>query len=96
MKCPPRHAGRCWGCARASLVATGFLLLVAGPLDAIWLGGGGNWSQPTNWSVGVIPNNTPQTNYLVLIDNGHAVHSVVTQDVSVIINALDISAADQR
>ena len=37
-----------------------------------WLGGTGNWSNPANWSAGVVPNNSSDgsTVYNVTIDSG--------------------------
>jgi hypothetical protein len=35
-----------------------------------WLGGTGNWSNPANWSAGVVPNNSGSTVYNVIINSG--------------------------
>jgi hypothetical protein len=64
--------------------------------NAVWLGGAGVWSDTTKWSGGTVPHNTGGNNYVVFIDNGNAVASIVTQDVNgATINALNISAGDR-
>jgi ATP-dependent protease HslVU (ClpYQ) peptidase subunit len=77
------------------LVALGSEPAPAAVTNAIWLGGGGNWSQNTNWSTGGFPNNGGGNNYVAWIDQGNAVNSTVTQDVSVTINALNVSMGDR-
>jgi len=42
-----------------------------------WLGGNGNWSSASSWSVGV-----PTSSNAVQIDNGNAAHSAVALDIS--------------
>ncbi len=38
---------------------------------ATWLGGTGNWSDPTKWNIGEVPNNGVDT-YDVVINSGSA------------------------
>src|SRR5437762_13326938 len=61
--------------------------------NATWNGGTGVWNLATNWSGGVVPNNGADT-FTVFIDGGKAVNSVVTDDVNVTINALNVDAGD--
>ncbi|MGC2322436.1 MAG: SBBP repeat-containing protein, partial [Terriglobales bacterium] len=56
-----------------------------------WLGGTGNWSDSTKWSTGVVPNSTSVN---VCIDNGNAVASQVTLDISASVGNLTIDAND--
>lgn len=35
---------------------------------AHWIGGSGNWSDPTHWDIGVVPNNSGGITYSVVID----------------------------
>ena len=42
-------------------------------LNAAWNGGAGNWSAGTNWSGGVVPNNSGEDSYSVFIDGGNPV-----------------------
>ena len=65
---------------RASLTVAILLTCVhfatAAQQTANWLGGNGNWTDPTKWSGGVVPNNGADT-YNLNIDNGNAVASTV-------------------
>ena len=56
-----------------------------------WLGGTGNWSNAAMWSTGAVPNSA-STN--VCIDDGNAVASVVTLDISVTVGTLTIDSGD--
>ena len=81
--------------------AEGPLILVHGDLDsrrwktagcsngvtAHWIGGSGNWSDPTHWDIGAMPNNTGSTTYSVVIDLP-ASNLVITIDQGVTINSL--------
>src|SRR5687767_11664628 len=52
--------------------------LFAAEQNATWLGGTGNWTDPTKWSTGVVPNNNaPADTFSVNIDNGNATASAV-------------------
>jgi autotransporter-associated beta strand protein len=57
----------------------------------IWLGGVGNWNDPTQWSIGIVPNDPALS---VAIDNGNAALSVVTLDISPTIASLTIDSGD--
>ena len=37
-------------------------------LEAHWIGGSGNWSDPTNWDIGVAPHNSGTDSYAVVVD----------------------------
>src|SRR5271157_557793 len=54
----------------------------------IWLGGAGNYSSAAKWSLGVVPNNTTQATYSVVIANS----SAVTLDINPTIDNLTIDA----
>jgi hypothetical protein len=56
-----------------------------------WLGGTGNWSNAAMWSTGVVPNSTSVN---VCIDDGNAIASVVTLDISVNVGTLTIDSDD--
>lgn len=90
--------------ARVSSVGHALALLIVGWSasmahgdNAIWIGPpSGNWSQPSNWSGGVVPNNgtPPGVTYDVFIDAGSAQASEVLVDQSFTINNLKISTSD--
>ena len=87
--------------AKATFSALGGLLICgtrlstagAAQVDAIWLGGSGNWNVSENWSGGIVPNNSGNT-FNVFIDDGNAVSSVVTLNMSATIDNLTIDASD--
>ena len=54
----------------------------------MWIGGAGNYSNPANWSLGVVPNNTTQATYSVVIPTS----SSVTLDINPTIDNLTIDA----
>ncbi|MBI2875411.1 MAG: LEPR-XLL domain-containing protein [Candidatus Tectomicrobia bacterium] len=56
-------------------------------LVAHWIGGSGNWSDPTKWDIGVVPNNSGDTMYTVVIDLTDA-DPVITVDQNVTISGL--------
>ncbi len=64
----------------------------------VWLGGTGNYSNPANWSLGVVPNNgslvsgLPAT-FTVAITSGQGGNSAVTLDMNATIDNLSIDAA---
>jgi hypothetical protein len=68
----------------------------AAQATATWLGGTGNWNDPTKWSGGVVPNNgTPVgTTYAVVIDGGKPAASVVTLNQIATVDALTVNADD--
>ena len=41
---------------------------ISGDPVAHWIGGSGNWSDPTHWDIGVVPNNSYSKTYSVVID----------------------------
>ncbi|HVT80922.1 MAG TPA: hypothetical protein VHM90_09715, partial [Phycisphaerae bacterium] len=65
-----------------------------------WLGGAGNWNDPTKWSGGVVPSNAANS-YLVNIDGASPTASVVTWNASpanlpaISLDALTIDANDK-
>jgi autotransporter-associated beta strand protein len=58
---------------------------------AIWLGGVGNWNDPTHWSIGVIPNDPALS---VAIDGGNPTTSIVTLNISPSIASLTVDTGD--
>jgi len=64
-------------------------------LSAYWLGGTGVWNNAAQWSGGLVPNDTPPTNWVVRIDNGHNASSVVTQNIAVTLERLLLDSGDQ-
>ena len=63
-------------------------------IDATWLGGSGDWTNPSNWDVGVIPNNTMSDTYRVFIDGSLMSLSDVSLNAPVAIDALTADAGD--
>jgi hypothetical protein len=61
---------------------------------AIWNGGSGSWLTPSQWSGGVVPNNSPATTFKVEIDGGKASASTVGLTQSVTIDELTIDTGD--
>jgi hypothetical protein len=59
-----------------------------------WLGGAGNWSGAAKWSPAIVPNDTLPTNFVVFVDHGNGVSSIVTQDISATIERLILDAGD--
>jgi autotransporter-associated beta strand protein len=57
----------------------------------IWLGGAGNWNDPTQWSIGVIPNDPALS---VAIDSNNPTSSIVTLNISPSIASLTIDSGD--
>jgi hypothetical protein len=55
----------------------------------VWVGGAGNWSDPSKWSAGL-----PTATSNVFIDNGNAAASAVTVDGGYVCNNLTIDAND--
>jgi hypothetical protein len=65
----------------------------------IWLGGAGNYSNPANWSLGVVPNNGnlvggQPARFTVEIANGQHNNSEVTLDINATIDNLAIDATN--
>lgn len=56
-------------------------------LVAHWIGGSGNWSDPTKWDIGVVPNNSGPTSHQVVIDVSGT--PTITVDQSVTISSLN-------
>ena len=70
------------------------LVAQAAQVTATWIGGSsGNWSVPTNWSTGVVPNNSGGTTYNVIIDNSATTASVQLNG-NFTIDALAVNAGD--
>jgi hypothetical protein len=61
--------------------------LLLDALTAHWVGGSGNWSDPTNWDVGVAPNNAGENTYDVIIDRADSAPEI-TIDQNVAIDSL--------
>jgi len=68
--------------------------LKADQITATWLGGIDYWSEPTNWSIGVVPNNDETNTYNVLIDNIPTTDSVVTLNMNATIDNLTVDSDD--
>jgi hypothetical protein len=67
----------------------------AADLDVSWNGGTGNWSDPTKWSGGVVPNNGAGNTFSVSIDGGNPVNSAVTLDMAATVSNLTIDSGDE-
>ncbi len=67
------------------------------PCKAIWNGGAGDWSIPSNWDIGLVPVNGSSLTFDVFIDNGAGGVSVVNLSNSPAVNIvdLDISQGDR-
>jgi len=61
--------------------------------NVTWLGGAGIYSDAAKWVGGVVPNNAANT-FVVFIDGGNVVSSIVTGNVNATINALTVDAGD--
>ena len=57
------------------------------PIPVRWIAGSGNWSNPMNWDIGVVPQNSGDTTYAVVIDSPDP-NVVVTLDMSVTLSSL--------
>ena len=57
---------------------------------AHWVGGAGDWSDPTHWDIGVMPNNGGATTYPVFIDVAGT--PTITLDQAVIISTPPVAA----
>jgi hypothetical protein len=73
----------------AVLLATCLLPFLARAQSTIWLGGAGNWSDPSKWSAGV-----PGSTSNVFIDNGNGKVSPATMDIQGQANNLTIDSDD--
>ncbi|HBA54910.1 MAG TPA: hypothetical protein DCZ04_10800, partial [Syntrophorhabdus aromaticivorans] len=60
--------------------------LLLSDVTAHWIGGSGNWSDPTHWDIGYAPNNGGGNTYKVIIDD--VSNPIVTIDQSVAISGL--------
>jgi exo-beta-1,3-glucanase (GH17 family) len=56
-------------------------------VTARWIGGSGNWSDPTHWDIGVVPNNSGSTSYAVIIDLP-SMNVTVTIDQTITVDSL--------
>jgi hypothetical protein len=56
-------------------------------MSAHWIGGTGNWSDPANWDIGVVPNNSGSDTYAVVVDLPGS-DPVITVDQAVTVTAL--------
>ncbi len=63
-------------------------------IDATWLGGSGDWTNPPLWDVEVFPNNTMSDTYRVFIDGGLMSLSDVSLNAAVTIDALTVDTDD--
>ncbi len=79
---------------RALCVAVGLLGGTAGgQTTSTWLGGSGDWNDPSKWSGGVVPGGSLVTN--IFIDGGKSAASVVNIDFLVLrFNSLTIDPSD--
>jgi hypothetical protein len=90
----------CIAATASALLTAGASVAPAAQVPAHWLGGSGNWNDPTKWSTGVAPNNGADT-YTVNIDNGNPAASVVqlwpagNVQQSYEVDALTIDASDK-
>jgi hypothetical protein len=57
-------------------------------IDATWLGGTGNWHDPTKWSGGVVPNNTATSTFRAWIPSG----AVSASEAAITLNALSLGS----
>jgi YD repeat-containing protein len=67
----------------AAMDAASFGAQPAAVLQARWVGGSGNWSDPTHWDIGVVPNDTATETYEVILDLADSPTITIDQDVSV-------------
>lgn len=68
---------------------------VADQVDAIWVGGTGNWGDAANWSPDTVPNNAGDTTYNVFIDDGDVMTlSAVSLSLNATIDSLSLDAGD--
>jgi hypothetical protein len=68
---------------------------VAAPINSIFTGGAGDWSDAGNWSPSVVPNNAGDT-YSVFIDGGHAGDaSVVKLEISATVDKVGVDVGDR-
>jgi len=84
---------------RRILGALGAILLAAttvqaAQMDAIWVGGASNWSNPINWLDSVVPNNNANDTFNVLIDTNGGASSAALLDGTFTIDNLTIDADD--
>jgi hypothetical protein len=84
-----------FGIVAPLVVLSAFAAAGADPLEAVWLGGEGNWSAGLNWDTGAAPNNDATNTYIVRIDNANAAASIVTLNVGATIDGLFLDADDQ-
>lgn len=66
-------------------------------LDAVvahWIGGSGNWSDPTHWDINAVPNNSGPTTYTAIVDLASS-DPTITVDQSVSISSLTSSESVQ-
>ena len=80
-------------CALVLTTVGGFSSVAADVVEheVEWVGGASNWGAPTNWDLGVIPDNDPESDpedvYLVTIEGGGA---IVQLDLNVTISTLGL------
>ena len=56
--------------------------VAAGEIQVAWSGGTGSWTDPTQWSTDVVPNNNDSNTYLVTINSGQGdVVNLTTQNI---------------
>ncbi|QKS29606.1 MAG: tandem-95 repeat protein [Candidatus Accumulibacter similis] len=67
----------------AAMDAASFGAQPAAVLLARWVGGSGNWSDPTHWDIGVAPNDTATETYEVILDLADSPTITIDQDVAV-------------
>lgn len=65
--------------------------LAAAEIEAIWLGGPGNYNAPENWNINAVPANGPTDTYRVIVNSGE-----ITLNRSVTVNSFTLSSAEMN
>ncbi|MCM8596000.1 LEPR-XLL domain-containing protein, partial [Accumulibacter sp.] len=100
----PESVGPARSAAGAVVDVAAFNAQPTSVLVASWVGGSGNWSDPTNWDIGVVPNDTATDTYEVILDVADSATITIDQDVSirsltnsetVVVNGASLTVAQQ-